>query len=62
MSENPAAVFAVLALLRPQHAPTAALTDAIADPDALIGALTELDALSALPRRGLLATLSHVLP
>jgi hypothetical protein len=59
MSENPAAVFAVLALLRPQHAPTAALADAIADPDALIGALNKLDALPASPRRGSLATLSH---
>jgi hypothetical protein len=49
-------------LLGPQHELTRALAAAIADPDALIGALTELDALSALPRRGLLAALSHVLP
>jgi hypothetical protein len=45
-----------------RHALTVALADAIADPAALDTALAELDALPALPRRRLLATLAAVLP
>jgi hypothetical protein len=53
---------AALLLFGSRHALTAALADAIADPAALVGALAELDALAALPRRRLLAVLAHVLP
>ena len=53
---------AALLLLGAKHSLTVALADAIADPGVLIGALAELDALPALPRRRLLATLAAVLP
>jgi len=53
---------AALLLLGRRHPLVVALVDAIADPAALTGALTELAALPALPRRRLLATLAHVLP
>jgi hypothetical protein len=53
---------AALLLLGAGHSLTAALADAIIEPAALIAALAELDALPALPRRRLLATLAHVLP
>ncbi len=43
------------------HTLTQAFADAIADPDALAHALTELDGLPAIPRRRLLATLASVL-
>jgi hypothetical protein len=49
-------------LLRRSHPLVSALADAIADPAALVSALAEFDALAALPRRRLLATLAHVLP
>ena len=49
-------------LLGPRHELTRALASAIADPDALGDALAILDALPALPRRRLLATLVSVLP
>ena len=78
MSANLAAVFSVadperiarlrefrlasLLLLGRDHALTIALAAAIADPAALDIALAELDALAALPRRRLLATLASVLP
>ena len=51
-----------LLLLGAKHRLALALADAIADPGVLIGALAELDALPALPRRRLLATLASVLP
>jgi hypothetical protein len=53
---------AALLLLGAGHSLTAALGDAIVEPEALIAALAELDALPALPRRRLLATLAAVLP
>jgi hypothetical protein len=53
---------AALLLLGRKHTLTAALTEAIADPAALVRALAKLDALAALPRRRLLATLASVLP
>jgi hypothetical protein len=54
---------AALLLLGAKHRLALALADAIADPAALlVGALAELDALPALPRRRLLATLASVLP
>ena len=78
MSANLAAVFSVadperlsrlrefrlaaLLLLGPRHALTVALAAAVADPAALDTALAELDALAALPKRRLLATLAAVLP
>ena len=78
MSANLAAVFSIadperiarlrefrlasLLLLGRDHALTLALAAAIADPDAIDAALAELDALAALPRRRLLATLASVLP
>ena len=78
MSANLAAVFSVadperlsrlrefrlasLLLLGPHHALTVALAAAIADPAALGDVLDALDALAALPRRRLLATLAAVLP
>ena len=78
MSANLAAVFSVadperiarlrefrlasLLLLGRDHALTLALAAAIADPAALATALAELDALAALPRRRVLATLASVLP
>jgi hypothetical protein len=78
MSANLAAVFSVadperiarlrefrlasLLLLGRDHALTRALAAAVADPDAIDAALAELDALAALPRRRLLATLASVLP
>jgi hypothetical protein len=53
---------AALLLLGAKHRLALALADAIADPAALVRALAELDALPALPRRRLLATLASVLP
>jgi hypothetical protein len=47
-------------LLGRRHPLVGALVDAIADPAALIAALAELDALPALPRPRLLATLAAV--
>ena len=49
-------------LLGRKHALTAALVAAIADPAALGAALSEVNALPALSRRRLLATLATVLP
>ena len=49
-------------LLGRKHPLVGALIAAIADPAALVSALAELDALAALPRRRLLATLASVLP
>ena len=53
---------AAMLLLGGRHSLVAAVTAAIADPDALVTALDELDALPAIPRRRLLATLVSVLP
>jgi hypothetical protein len=53
---------ASLLLLGRDHALTRALAAAVADPDEIDAALAELDALAALPRRRLLATLASVLP
>ena len=53
---------AALLLLGPEHTVTQAIGAAIADPAALDTVLVELDALEALPRRRLLATLAAVLP
>jgi hypothetical protein len=52
---------ASLLLLGRGHPLTSALTAAISDPALLDEALTELNALPALPRRRLLATLAVVL-
>jgi hypothetical protein len=78
MSVNPAALFAVseferlsrlrefrlvsLLMFGRDHALTRALAAAIADPGAIEDVLAEIDALPALPRRRLLATLASVLP
>ena len=51
-----------LLLLGAKHPLALALADPIADPAPLVRALAELDALAALPRRRLLATLASVLP
>jgi hypothetical protein len=53
---------AALLLCGGKHPLALALADAIADPAALVGALAALDALPALPRQRLLATLAAVLP
>ena len=53
---------AALLLCGGKHPLALALADAIADPAALVGALAELDAMPALSRRRLLATLASVLP
>ena len=53
---------AAVLLCGAKHRLALALADAIADPAALVGALAELDALPALSRRRLLATLASVLP
>jgi hypothetical protein len=53
---------ASLLLFGSGHALTHAFAAAIVNPDALGPALAELDALSVIPRRRLLATLARVLP
>ena len=53
---------AAVLLCGAKHRLALALADAIADPASLVRALAELDALAALPRRRLLATLASVLP
>ena len=53
---------AALLLCGAKHPLARALAAAIADPAMLVAALAELDALPALPRRRLLATLAAVLP
>jgi hypothetical protein len=53
---------AALLLFGPRHPLTGALAVAIREPDALDDALIQIDALAAIPRRRLLATIAAVLP
>jgi hypothetical protein len=53
---------ASLLLLGRRHTLTQAVAAALIDPAAVVGALDELDALPALPRRRLLATIAAILP